>query len=373
MKKTLIISVLASGLVLIGSVIFFLLKQNTDINHLPGYPVTSGKLAPSQVKTQPNFEFPGPTLDSIFADDHHWTASLSAEKTVTLIATGDVIPARSVNQMTVKNNDFTWAFKNIAALANTADLTIINLETPLIRSCPITVEGMVFCGDSRHIQGLLHAGVDIANLANNHSGNHGEEGIKETVNALSANGISVTGTGSALIRETKGVKFAFLGYNDIEKYGANPSPADENTIRDQIMQSRKIADVIVVSYHWGTEYLSQPEERQIALGHLAIDSGADLVIGNHPHWIQPVEIYKGKFIAYAHGNTVFDQMWSEKTKEGVIGKYTFFGNKLADVEYFPVYIKNYGQPEVVTNGDKDRILDGMKSESFTLEDRLKTL
>lgn len=312
-----------------------------------------------------------PQIQNIFSEYHNWTATLSADRIITLMASGDVIPARSVNQMTVKNNDFTWAFKNISSITQNADITLVNLESPLIRNCPITNEGMVFCGDSRHVEGLVYAGTDIVNLANNHSGNHGSRGIGDTINTLEANGMLVTGTGSAVVKKIKGIRFAFLGYNDIEKFGSNPSSAHEETIRNQVTEVKKTSDVVIVSFHWGTEYTSQPDERQISLAHLAIDAGADIVIGNHPHWIQPVEIYQGKFITYAHGNTVFDQMWSEKTKEGVIGKYTFLDKKLIEVEFFPLYIKNFGQPEFLAGDRKNKILEDMKYESIRLENRLK--
>ena len=99
------------------------------------------------------------------------------------------------------------------------------------------------------------------------------------------------------------------------------------------------------------------------LGHFTIDSGADLVIGNHPHWIQPIEIYKGKLITYAHGNFVFDQEWSLKTKQGVVGKYTFYDNQLVDVEFLPIQIENYGQPFFLAGQAKKSILESMKIQS----------
>src|SRR5690606_2312827 len=133
---------------------------------------------------------------------------------------------------------------------------------------------------------------------------------------------------------------AFLGYDDIEVQ-QGVSKADPDIIRKEIQEARNMADIVIVQFHWGVEYVSQPSERQRKLGMLAIDSGADLVIGNHPHWIQPIEIYKDKLITYAHGNFIFDQMWSEKTKEGVIGKYYFYNNKLVDAEYMPIKIHDY--------------------------------
>jgi poly-gamma-glutamate synthesis protein (capsule biosynthesis protein) len=100
---------------------------------------------------------------------------------------------------------------------------------------------------------------------------------------------------------------------------------------------------------------------------LAIDAGADLVIGNHPHWIQPVELYNGKLITYAHGNFVFDQEWSLETKQGVVGRYTFYDTQLVDVEFLPVLIENYGQPHFLMGAEKQFILDHMYSESQILE------
>ena len=102
------------------------------------------------------------------------------------------------------------------------------------------------------------------------------------------------------------------------------------------------------------------------MGHLAIDSGADLVIGNHPHWVQPIEIYKDKLITYAHGNFVFDQEWSLKTKQGVIGMYTFYNNHLVDVEYLPLQIEDFGQPYFLTGEAKQNILSSMKIQSEDL-------
>ena len=95
------------------------------------------------------------------------------------------------------------------------------------------------------------------------------------------------------------------------------------------------------------------------MAHLAIDSGADLIIGNHAHWIQPLEIYKDKLIMYAHGNFIFDQMWSQETREGVVGKYTFYNKKLVDVEYSPIQIDDYGQPHFVEGEQKERMLKNL--------------
>lgn len=273
-----------------------------------------------------------------------------------LVATGDVIPARSVNAQTIANNDFTWGWKYIAGITSQADITLVNLESPLLSDCPVTQEGMVFCGNAHHAEGLIAGGVDIANLANNHSANYGQKGIEETVEILSSHTIQTAGMGKAAIQTVKNMRFAFLGYNDIYGSIAPISWADIPVMESQIRQAKQNADIIVVSLHFGEEYTATLSSRQVELAHAAVDAGADLVIGNHPHWIQPVEVYNGTWITYAHGNTIFDQMWSEETKKGVIGIYTFSGKTLADVTFIPTHIASFGQPSVLTDaGQKEAI------------------
>lgn len=311
-------------------------------------------------------EMPPVSLNTIFNQDHAWVSTISAQKKVTLVATGDVIPARSVNYQATQRNNFKWSFENTADLLKSADLTLINLESPLVQNCPVTQEGMTFCGSEKHLEGLKFAGIDIASLANNHSGNYGQKGTDSTVALLNQAEILTTGLGQPVYKEINGVKFAFLGWSDLGHEGEDLNSPYATDIKNQIQEAKKVADIVVVSMHWGAEYQTQPGLRQKDLAHFEINSGADLIIGNHPHWVQPVEIYQGKLITYAHGNFVFDQMWSEKTKEGVVGKYTFIDKQLIDVEFLPVKIKDYGQPSFLEGAEKQRILNEMKKASQNL-------
>lgn len=308
------------------------------------------------------------TLEKIFDNKTE-----QGKNIIKVLVTGDVIPARSTNFQTLQRNNFLWPFEKTADILKSADITFINLETPLMQNCQPINEGMSFCGSSKHIEGLLSAGVDVASLGNNHSANYGKPGLDETKKLLEDNGILVTGlTGPVFkdespyaIKEVNGIKFAFLAYTDISKTPL-VSSADENKIASEVAEAKKHADVVIVQYHWGTEYITEPEERQKFLGKLTTDSGADLVIGNHPHWIKPIEFYKDKLITYGHGNFVFDQEWSQKTKEGMVGIYTFDGKNLIDVEYLPVEIINYGQPYFLEGDKKQKILDELYSESKKL-------
>ncbi len=308
---------------------------------------------------------PNLSLDRIFSPDHSWVRALPPERTVTVIATGDVIPARSVNYKMVTMDDFRWPFEKTKDILAAADLTVINLETPLLADCIPTTEGMIFCGKDRAVEGLVAAGVDVATLGNNHAGNHGKEGVEETRALLLRNGILPV-AGDLQVKTVKGTRFAFLSYNDIGTPEDGVPWADEVTIREDIKNARKTADTVIVAYHWGVEYVTMPTEHQRQLAHFTIDNGADAVFGNHPHWIQPVEFYKDKLIVYAQGNFVFDQEWSVETKLGVVGRYVFFDNRLVDVEYLPVKIVNYGQPYFLSGDESARVLKGMEDASRQL-------
>jgi hypothetical protein len=315
---------------------------------------------------------PTPTKPRVFTEDELFSyhnpdsilASLPNEYVI--VATGDVIPARSVNSKMVTLNNFTYPFEKTVSLLQKSDLVFINLESPFVPGCMVTVEGMKFCGDERTVEGLAYAGVGVASLANNHAGNYGEEGVKNTVTLLANHTIASVGLGQPVVKIVKNKKFGFLGYNDIGASNAGITAADTEKIKADIKSLRPTVDYLIVTFHWGTEYVSDPTSRQKEVAHTAIDAGADVIIGNHPHWVQGVEQYKGKFITYAHGNYVFDQMWSQETREGVLGRYTFTDAGLINVQFFPVIIEDYSQPRFASEGESKTILERMKASSQKL-------
>lgn len=308
------------------------------------------------------------TLDQMWDRPTNWTATLSAERTRTLIVTGDVLTARSVNAYMTAQQNFLYPWVQTAERLRQADLTYINLETPLIPNCPIKNDGMIFCGDTANIAGLQFAGVDVVNLANNHMGNQGLAGVTSTVETLQQAGLITAGVSDPVYVEVKGKKWAFLGYNEVDQQ-VGIQLSEEALIRQQVQEARKNADVVIVQFHWGVEYRYQPTEHQRLLATIAIDNGADLIIGNHPHWFQALEMYNNKLITYSHGNFIFDQMWSQQTREGLVGKYTFYDNTLVDVEYWPVWIEQYGQPRWLEGQEKINILDALRHETEVLQQR----
>jgi poly-gamma-glutamate synthesis protein (capsule biosynthesis protein) len=306
---------------------------------------------------------PKVTIDSIFTKQND-LSKLDQKKLVTLDATGDVIIARGSNWPAITSKNFNYNWEDTASFLKKADITLIDLESPLIAGCQLMTSGMTFCGDSRQIAGLVFAGVDVASLPNNHIGNYGQQGITETENLLEKNGIDWSGFDKMAVKTIKGVKFGFLAYNGVG------TTFDREGMAAQIVENKKKVDVLVVSAHWGMEYeltpkpapgVSPDDPKEIA--HLIIDSGADLVIGNHPHTVQGVELYKGKLITYAHGNFIFDQTWSQETQEGVVGEYLFYGKDLVNVKFHPTLVDVSYKPRFLSEKDGQHILDRMLQSS----------
>lgn len=249
---------------------------------------------------------------------------------------------RSVNKNIVTRNDPTWPFINVADVLSSADITYINLENPLVENCPIIETGFKFCGNLESAKGLQFAGVDIASLANNHASNYGKDGLDSTIKILDSSGIEPIGLGSPVSIERSGQVFTFLSLNDIGPYPGIDN-VDEATLTAKVQAAASPGVVLIVTFHWGHEYHAVPSVRQIALAHQAIDAGADLVIGAHPHWVQTKEVYKDVPIYYSLGNFVFDQEWSQETKSGLAVRVTYNGEQLINTEELPVLIENYGQ------------------------------
>jgi len=271
----------------------------------------------------------------------HLLEEIEKEELITLITVGDVMLGRSVNAKMRSLNDFTYPFLKTAEFLRSADLTFINLESPFYDDCPITNTGMILCADPRAIEGLILAGIDLANLANNHIRNYGQEGLNLTKSLLQDNFLTPLGPEQNLIiKKIKGTKFGFLGFDLTSGY-------QEEKVVEAIKKNKPQVDLLIVSFHWGIEYAQEPASWQIELAHQVIEAGADLILGHHPHVIQKVEDYHGSKIVYSLGNFVFDQPWSEETKKGLVGIFTFQDKKLIKSEFKETYIHNYSQPDFV--------------------------
>ncbi len=280
-----------------------------------------------------------------------------------MVVTGDMIPARETGHLIRVRGDWTYPLAATKDILQSGDVTFVNLESPLLPSCPDVVTGFTFCADARFAAALQDAGVDVVNVANNHSTNQGQSGLDQTVQVLQAHGMQVTGFSRLAVLDVRGVRFGFVGMNLV---GNHLDPGALKSLIDRARAAQ--SDVVVVQFHWGREYETYPfsaagiapdDPKQV--GRIAIDDGADIVIGNHPHCVQGSEMYRGHLITYAHGNFIFDQNWSTGTQEGVIGKYWFAGTRLVGVQYVPVRINGDVQPRPLdpSAGEGRAILDRM--------------
>jgi len=306
-------------------------------------------------------------------------------ETVRAAFTGDVIPSRCVYARQLAESDFTYAFHRIAPFLRAADVTVGSLDASISSAgrpmgCTPTFN---LLAPPQSVDGLVYAGFDVLTIATNHAKDCGGQGtnacdqaLLDTIASLRAAGIASTGAGTDLaqarkpaIVTVKGTSFAFLGYDDVAPYyGASDAapgtaPLDEAQLIEDIHRARREADVVVVLPHWGVEYTATPTQRQRDLAQAAIDAGATLVVGNHPHWVQATEDLGGAFAAYSLGNFLFDQDWSVETQQSALLVATFQGTLLASVELLPVRIGDGYQPAVAAPDEAAQVLKRIASAS----------
>lgn len=200
-----------------------------------------------------------------------------------------------------ETGDPAYFFKNVQPIFAADDLTIINFEGTLTESEDRQDKQFAFKADPSYAKIVTAGAVEAANLANNHSHDYGDQSYTDTMNNLEAEGITTFGYDRTAVMDVKGVKVGLLGtYVLAEGIEIKDSMiANINSLKEQG------ADLIIASFHWGEEKAYQPDEVQIELAHAAIDSGADLVLGHHPHVLEGIEVYKGKNIVYSLGNFCF--------------------------------------------------------------------
>ena len=190
-----------------------------------------------------------------------------------------------------------YFFNNVRYIFENDDLTIVNLEGPLTTSTKGKKHGFVFKGDPEYVKILTGSSVELCNVANNHTLDYGKAGLKETAEVLDAAGVGYCGYTKVYYTEIKGVRVAALGFTWWEH--------DAEEIAAAVSEARPNCDLLIVNIHWGIEGDHKYHHKQGTLGRVAIDAGADLVIGTHPHVYQGIEKYKGKYIVYSLGNFCF--------------------------------------------------------------------
>jgi poly-gamma-glutamate synthesis protein (capsule biosynthesis protein) len=303
-------------------------------------------------------------------------APQAGQRTVTVALTGDILLDRGVRKY-LDSEGVDYPYEKVRNILGGFDIVFGNLE------CPITEGGvpalkswnLLFKADIENSYALRRAGYDVLNLANNHVMDYGPEGLLSTLDALEKSGIKAVGAGEdsekarlPVYVEVKDIVVGFLGYSAFPHEGyfffadrPDVAYADINRIGDEIRNARDNCDFLIVSFHWGREFDFYPYDHQRELAYLAADSGADVVVGHHPHVLQGIEEYNGSRIFYSLGNFVFDWQVPTGTDETVIVGLTLSGGSIREVELIPVQIKDC-QP-VLAQGDKaERILGWLQIE-----------
>jgi poly-gamma-glutamate capsule biosynthesis protein CapA/YwtB (metallophosphatase superfamily) len=301
------------------------------------------------------------------------------ETSITLSAAGDVTLGRDENyeytnsfDHEAEKNGIHFFTKNIEPIFKSDDFTTVNLETTLTTSTRKAAKKFRFRGDPSYAKILTLAGIEAVNLANNHTYDYLQKGYEDTIANLKRENIGYFGYEHKLLTTIKGVKIGALGYEGW---------TDDDTIRTQISNDIRSlredgANIVIVHFHWGEERSYVPNETQKSLGRFTIDSGADLVVGHHPHVIQGIEEYKEKFIVYSLGNFMFGGNKNPSDKDTFIFQQTFYfqnGQLTArkEINIIPFRIssvttRNDYQPTPLKGEDAERV----KTKIFDLSAKI---
>ena len=311
----------------------------------------------------------------------------TVEPVTELLFTGDLIPARcAYAQIEGMGGDYTLPFQPLHDTLVAADITIGSLDatasdagTPF--GCTPTFS---LAAPAKAVEGFKYAGYDVIAHAANHIKDCGVEScgdraMTETDANLREAGIKTMGSGANLtearapvVVERNGIYFAFLAYDDIANYynatvdSPGSAPLDPSTIAEDVAAAKKVANVVIIVPHWGVEYTADPSERQHAFALAASRAGADMIIGNHPHWVQAHEMVGKMFVAYALGNFVFDQDWSVETQQGAMLEVTFTGTRMTGYRYTPIHIYDRFQPRLTNPAEAYQIMQRIEGASARL-------
>ncbi len=266
-----------------------------------------------------------------------------------------------------------------------ADLTLGNLESPLTSSGrPVKGKDITLRGNPKAVAALSRAGFDALGLANNHALDYGPTGLRSTLTLLDRARIAHAGAGVTVAAARKpaelrarGARVAFLSYSHIRPAGfvagdTRPGIAESRNdsmdrVVAEIRRAKATHGIVIVAFHWGVEHKDSATEEQIADGHRAVDAGADLVLGTHPHVIQAIESYKGKVIAYSLGDFVFDHS-QRKAGESFIMTTELGPKGTGRVLIVPTYLgSGNGRPAIVKGSAARTILQRLKVLSAKLD------
>ena len=245
---------------------------------------------------------------------------------ITISAAGDCTlgtdeyfdPSTSLNAY-YDSNGPAYFFQNVKSIFEADDLTIVNMEGTLTEETARQDKTYAFKGPAEYTQILTDGDVEAANLANNHSHDYGDKSYTDTIAALDAAGITNFGYDRTAVMDVNGVKVGLVGTYEL----AEGMGCEDEMISNIKAVEDQGAQIVIVSFQWGIERENYPTENQVNLAHSAIDNGADLVLGHHPHVLEGIEVYNGKNIVYSLGNFCFGGNSNPSDKDTMIFQQTF--------------------------------------------------
>ena len=313
-------------------------------------------------------------------------ASPSELPPVRVVSGGDVMPDRSVEAY-ANANGADAVLAGVAGMLQKGDASWFNLEgvTSTLGS-PWEAKDYTFEGPPAFAPAIAEAGVDVVTMGNNHSVDYGRAALKDTIRRLEDAGVQVVGAGTdtddahapAIVTTESGASIGFLGYSDVwwpgfeatsSKAGVAQAFSNVARMKRDVRDLAREVDYVVVGYHWGYEYQHYPVEQQTREAHAAIDAGADLVIGHHPHVLQGFETYKRRLIAYSLGDLVFDHVAVE-TGQTVLVDATLRPDGVT-ARLVPAYASSTGIPSLQHGSSAQTILSLLKQYSAPLGTSIK--
>ena len=305
--------------------------------------ISGGKNGSSEEMTQGNIQAAQEETkgaDNAIPADESIPAAITPEPvsaTITLTFTGDCTFGRDQSfdydtsfDAFYEENGYEYFFANVKSIFEQDDLTVVNFEGTLtdVDSSERLDKQYAFKADPSYVQILSSSGVDAANMANNHSEDYGEQSYTDTLKYLSEAGITTFGYSDSKVVDVKGVKVGLVGILELFE----EKDCQYKMIEQIDAVKAQGAQIVIVTMHWGEEAQYYYDQDQYDLGRIAIDHGADLVIGHHPHRVQAIETYKGKNIVYSLGNFCFGGNYEPSDMDSFIYQQTFTvtGGELAD-------------------------------------------
>lgn len=301
----------------------------------------------------------------------------------TLLFTGVIVPARCVQAQIDASGDPDYIYTEVRQVIQDADLAIGTFNATMSDYPPHTgcIPTYVLVGSPQNADAMQRAGFDLMSVATNHIKDCGittcgDRAFFDTLENLRRVGIQPVGAGNNLaeamqpvVATVNGVRFGFVSLGQIEQggvYAAADRPGiavlTQENVKAAIEMARQVSDVVIVMPHWGPEDVSSPNWIQRNLAHQIVESGADLVVGNHTHVVQGIQMIAGIPVFYGLGNFVFDQ-WRREHKQGVILKVMFEGARYVGYDLIPTHVDGDGRVHLAEPDEAAEILTRIQQAS----------